>query len=99
MTKDADDLAEAMAQLDFDAADRILARIEAGDDMRRDAVISARVTCALLRGRVLDAEALIARMHNPGPVLAELAEWKRRYAGRPHGQWDGGVPAATEGPN
>lgn len=90
MTKDADDLAEAMAQLDFDAADRILARIEAEDARRRDAVISARVTGALLRGRVLDAEALIARMQDPAPALAELAEWKRRYAGMPHGQWDGG---------
>ena len=98
MTKDADDLAAAITRLDFDAADRILARIEAGDDMRRDAVISARVTGALLRGRVLDAEALIARMHNPGPVLEELAEWKRRYAGMPHGQWDGGKPAGTGRP-
>ena len=90
MTKDADEIAAAMARLDFDAADRILARIEAENARRRDAVISARVTGALLRGRVLDAEAVSDRMHNPGPVLAELAEWKRRYAGRPHGQWDGG---------
>lgn len=98
MTKDADDLAAAMAQLDFDAADRILARMQADAELRRDVVTSLRVTNALLRGRVLDAEALIARMHNPGPVLEELAEWKRRYAGMPHGQWDGGKPAGTGRP-
>ena len=98
MTKDADEIAAAMARLDFDAADRILASMEAEDDMRRDAVISARVTGALLRGRVLDAEALIARMQDPAPALAYLAEWKRRYAGLPHGQWDGGKPAGTGRP-
>lgn len=62
-----------------------------------DEIIRVMVSIALLEGKVIDAEALIATMHNPGPVLAELAEWKRRYAGRPHGQWDGGGSAGTGG--
>ena len=39
----------------------------------------------------MDAEALIATMQDPTPAAAELADWKRRYAGLPHGQWDGGA--------
>jgi hypothetical protein len=80
---------ELFSDLDFDAADRILARMEAEAAVRRDIVTSLRVSNALLRGRVLDAEALIATMQDPVPALAELADWKRRYAGMPHGQWNG----------
>lgn len=90
MTRDNDDLAAALADLDFDAADRILSRMEKEADARRDTVIKLRVGNALLRGRVLDAEALIATMRDQAPALAELAEWKQRYAGNPHGQWGGG---------
>lgn len=46
----------------------------------------------LLQGQVLDAEALLSEMR-PGArrVASErIADWKRRYAGMPHGQWDGG---------
>ena len=82
-------VAAAMAALDFDTADKLLAQMEEESEARRDAVIHARVSGALLRGRVADAQALIARMHNPEPAAAELADWKRRYAGLPHGQWGG----------
>ena len=80
---------ELFSDLDFDDADRILARMEAEAAVRRDIVTSLRVSNALLRGRVLDAEALIATMQDPVSAKAELADWKRRYAGMPHGQWNG----------
>lgn len=47
-----------------------------------------RIGCALLRGRVDDAEGIAKTMQtNAGSTKIE--EWKKRYAGIPHGQWKG----------
>lgn len=56
---------------------------------RMDQIQNIRISHALLYGRVHDAEEIAQHLTDPEEGFARIAEWKKRYAGMPHGQWDG----------
>ena len=48
-----------------------------------------RIQTALLRGMINDAELIAASMSNRTEADRLIAEFKRKYAGSPLGQWNG----------
>lgn len=53
-----------------------------------------RIGIALLLGRVNDAEDIAATMPDRTEADQKISEFKEKYAGFPHGQWDGGQKTA-----
>ncbi len=54
-----------------------------------DSVTMALMSSYLLRGKVKDAEALIPSLNDKAAGEKRIADWKVKYAGMPHGQWEG----------
>ena len=56
-------------------------------------ILPLRIRANLLRGRVRDAEEMAG---DDPDMKAIIAEWKKRYEGVPHVQWDGKVSPAPD---
>lgn len=55
---------------------------------QRDRIDFARISGALLRGNVRDAEQIAKGMFDPIPAIERIEAWKQQYADLPHGQWE-----------
>lgn len=86
---DTDKIIAAMNNLDFDLVDELCEISLQACYIKSDGIALVGVGALLLRGRVDDAERVIAGMHDKSTALTRLTEWKSTYAGRPHGQWKG----------
>lgn len=89
MMDNTDKIISAMRAMDFDLVDELCEISLQACYIKSDGIALARVGALLLRGKVDDAERVIAGMHDKSKAMDRLTVWKSTYAGSPHGQWKG----------
>jgi|GEM_PF-6608656 len=75
--------------MNLDEQEAELIKTEKESLKRLDHIRLIRIGLLLLRGKIDDAELMVATMQDRTEADAKIAEFKVKYANIPHGQWKG----------